>query len=273
MFAAIVRDTRGVVLSDSERFNHFPAGPFCGVTTVVDGTSHVISNSLLVTAPADGPVLPSCAVSGPQRNPTVSWNPGPVFAVTFVFYPDAFAALSGCNVSGLVDDFESGETVLPDQVLALFLDFQRAAQSGPIHRSFRTLEDCLELYWDKARPPGHLVSVWLKDWRRSLGARAAMSGAGRSARQIERRIKAWTGLSGRDLDVFGRNEQLYSRLGQALEAKDFSWARLATDAGYSDQSHMVRRVRRDTGLPPEQLLRAVATQEAYWCYRLLGERF
>jgi AraC-like DNA-binding protein len=50
-------------------------------------------------------------------------------------------------------------------------------------------------------------------------------------------------------------------------------AEIATEAGYSDQSHMGRTVRRATGFLPAYLNRAIETQEAFWCYRLLGERF
>jgi AraC-like DNA-binding protein len=52
-----------------------------------------------------------------------------------------------------------------------------------------------------------------------------------------------------------------------------SAAGLTTEAAFSDQSHMGRAVRRATGFSPAHLNRVIATEEAFWCYRLLGERF
>ncbi len=48
---------------------------------------------------------------------------------------------------------------------------------------------------------------------------------------------------------------------------------IAIDAGYADQSHMGRAVRRATGFSPARLNRAIENEEAFWCYRLFGERF
>ena len=59
----------------------------------------------------------------------------------------------------------------------------------------------------------------------------------------------------------------------AVHNADTDLASLATDAGYSDQSHMGRAVRGATGFSPAQLNRHIETEEAFWCYRLIGERF
>jgi len=44
-----------------------------------------------------------------------------------------------------------------------------------------------------------------------------------------------------------------------------------TDAGFADQSHMGREVRRVTGLAPGRLDDLIASDEAFWFYRLIGE--
>ncbi|UTD29494.1 hypothetical protein [Bradyrhizobium sp. WD16] len=38
IFCMIVRDTRGVALDQAQRFNFFPASPFCSMASVVDLT-------------------------------------------------------------------------------------------------------------------------------------------------------------------------------------------------------------------------------------------
>ena len=67
VFAAIVRDTREVVLTHEQRFNHFPAGPFCGVTRILEGDCHTLDDSDQVARPWSAPLVPRIAFSGPQR--------------------------------------------------------------------------------------------------------------------------------------------------------------------------------------------------------------
>jgi len=50
-------------------------------------------------------------------------------------------------------------------------------------------------------------------------------------------------------------------------------AELAAEAGFADQSHLGRALKRATGFSPVSLNRKIATEEPFWCYRLLGERF
>ena len=59
----------------------------------------------------------------------------------------------------------------------------------------------------------------------------------------------------------------------SVERPDEPLAMLAGDAGYSDQSHMGRAVRRATGFSPARLNRMIESEESFWCYRLLGQRF
>lgn len=129
--------------------------------------------------------------------------------------------------------------------------------------------------WDAARPDYSRRSSWpgthrLADWSRHIVTAATFSGAGRSLRSIERRLRHWTGQSRQSLDFFARVEDLYER---SLVRSDASLAQLAAEANFSDQSHMGRAVKRATGFTPAQINRYIATEEAFWCYRLLGERF
>lgn len=50
-------------------------------------------------------------------------------------------------------------------------------------------------------------------------------------------------------------------------------AGLATEAGFADQSHLGREVRRVTGLSPRQLDALMRTDEAFWFYRLMKGHF
>jgi AraC-like DNA-binding protein len=127
--------------------------------------------------------------------------------------------------------------------------------------------------WAGARPAGTRPIRWITDWSRSLAVRAALTGLGRSARQIARRVKSWTGVSQRDLQGLGHTEQLYARLHEAIQKGDVDWAGLAAASGFADQAHMIRQMRRHTGFTPEQLRQSAGNHEAFWGYRLLEQYF
>ena len=45
------------------------------------------------------------------------------------------------------------------------------------------------------------------------------------------------------------------------------WSRVAGDAGYADQPHLCREVRRLAGVAPGELLRRSSEDDDYWLYR------
>lgn len=97
-----------------------------------------------------------------------------------------------------------------------------------------------------------------------------MSGPGKTARAMQRRLKRWSGQSRRSLEFFAQIEEMHKL---AIYQDTPKPAELALDAGYSDQSHMGRMLRKATGFSPVRLNERVQSEEAFWCYRLLGERF
>ena len=53
------------------------------------------------------------------------------------------------------------------------------------------------------------------------------------------------------------------------EQASVALADLAAEAGFSDQSHMGREIRRVSGWPPGRLDALMRTEEAFWFYRLV----
>ena len=273
VFCMIVRDTRGVALAQAQRFNFFPASPLCSVMWGLAGDWHLIDQPDQMERPWTGTRLPGLAVFGPQLGPLVSWNPGETYAVTIAFYPDAFAALTGIDLSPFRERMVSAEEVLPPPILELCRDFFDVVGREGAERALSVLEDRIESLWADTRPAGIRPMTWVKEWSRSLALRAARTGLGRSTRQVARRIKSWTGVSQRDLLGLGRTERLYAKLHEAIENGDVDWAALAAASGFADQAHMIRQMRRHTGFTPEQLRQSARNDEAFWGYRLLGQYF
>jgi AraC-like DNA-binding protein len=268
IFAAIVRDTRGVALGEAERLNHFPASPLVAASYFVDGESRLVPEGGGFKRARTAHAIPRVSVAGPQSKPLTSWNPGPVFAVSIGFYPDAWSLLTGVPASSIADQTSPDVPAPVDRALLAF------GKRAGVPDRWEAFQDHLEPFWSSAGRE-RTGSGWsggrlLSDWSAALVTRAVISGPGRSLRAAQRRLKGWTGHSRQMLALYASIENLHHLTKQWETA---SLAGLATEAGFSDQSHMGRAVRRTTGFSPARLNRSIATEEAFWCYRLLGERF
>lgn len=257
LMAGIYRDTRGANLSDADRMNHFPASPLVAITLVQQGALHMLPSGAHWEDAGKTPPLPRLSMLSPQDVPVSSWAQGDVVALTVGIFPDAWRALGG-------DDACS---TLPPALDAAFENFDAASDAALGWRAFC---ESLETAWRSARPDSWHPAARISDWSTALVTRAALSGAGRSLRSIERKIKRMSGQTQRSLAFFSSFEQLHEH---SRRAAGQNLADIAIEAGYSDQSHMGRAVRRATGFSPARLNKAIETEEPFWCYRLLGERF
>lgn len=260
-----MRDTRGLKLSDDERINYFPASPLVTVTWVIEGDTQIDQHGNSVERAKKAAPLPSVSIAGSRSGPFVSWNPGPVFAISIGFYPDAWMDLTGIDAESL-----AGKMLLeiPPQVFDL-LDPMPTKTAAEMWNEF---QGALSDRWISVRPNQNSGSLRsrLSDWSRSLIVRSAMSGPGKTVRAMQRRLKRWSGQSRRSLEFFAQIEEMHKL---AIDQDKRNAAELALDAGYSDQSHMGRMLRKATGFSPVRLNERVQSEEAFWCYRLLGERF
>lgn len=257
VMAGIYRDTRGVDLNDADRVNHFPATPLGSVSLVLHGQLHLIPPGADWTVAASQPALPRLFASGPQQNPVSSWSPGPITALTIGIYPDAWNAMGG----------NPNWQTMPlgiEQALRQFAETPDPtdAWSAFCHGMSRT--------WSGVRPSKWHRATEISDWVSALAIKAALSGAGQSVRSYERRLKRQSGHTRRTLEFFGLVERLYAT---SRQSNSSPLAEIALEAGFADQSHMGRAVRRATGFSPARLNKAIETEEPFWCYRLLGERF
>jgi AraC-like DNA-binding protein len=273
VFCTIIRDTRGVALDQTQRFNFFPASPFCSVTRVFAGEWHWINQPDQIERPWTGAKLPSFAFSGAQLGPAISWNPSETYAITLAFYPDAISAMTELDLSPFTGRVVPAEEVLPPPILELCCDFFDAVRREGADKSYSALEDKIEVMWSSMDAAKTKSKKWVTDWSASLALKATLTGSGRSARQIARRVKSWTGVNERDLQGLGHAEQLYAKMYGAIQRGDLDWAELAAASGFADQAHMIRRMRRYTGFTPEQLRQSARNNEAFWGYRLLGQYF
>lgn len=263
----MVRRTDAARLGPGQRFNHFPATPLCSLTWWITGESRMLPAGAAARLDAPQEPLPSRWVfAGPFTRPLVSWNPGPVHAVMALLPADAMHRLTGLDMADWVNRWDDARAALPPDWQALG---EAVADAPGDDARIARLEDFLAPRWQALRPAQPVAMQRYQDWAQSLAVHAAMSGPGRSLRQIERRIRRWSGLPMRELRGIGRGEQAFLGARAAadrLAAPD--WAGLAHATGYADQSHLCRETRRLTGFSPDELNRRIHGDEGFWSYRI-----
>ncbi len=272
--AYVERDTRNTVLSEAQRFNHFPATPYCSMLWVLHGCGEIVDTE---RPDADDlalhPRMPLTAewlISGPRTRPMVSWNPGPALGFWVLLQPDALHALTGLDSIAWCNQTLAAAPLLAEaRDGAAWQALDRAVRAAPDSAGrVAAVEAFLHPRWRAARPMQPLGLHHTRDWAVAVVQRAASSGPGRSLRQLERRIKRHTGLPMRELRVLSRAEQAFFQARAAQDSARLNWTDVASDVGYADQSHLCRETRRVTGFSPEDLRQRIAGDEAFWAYRL-----
>lgn len=259
--AYVTRNTMDAALGEADRRNFFPAAPTCAITWFLQGDyAHVDQQGNLVNRDLPRPVM----FTGPHTQPTVSINPGEVDVFILLMLPDALQALTGLDIAAQVDRYCVPEDVLDADWLSMVHAVLHAKDN--VDR-MRTIEAFLLPRWRALDPASSAAANAFQHWARAVESRAAVHAQGRSERQVDRRIKDWTGLPLRQLRGMGRAESTLLQARDALLADQLKWADLAASVGFADQAHLSREFRRITGLSPRDLS-ALLTQESYWMYQI-----
>ncbi len=262
-----VRDTRDAALSHDARFNHFAASPLCGLSFSLTGVGHIISNPEDFAKPHLCPTAPKTCFVGPHPKPIASWNPGDVQFLMIGMFPDAFKILTGIDPFMHKQAYIDVQDILDGELLTAVLKVQ---EPGSIEERLERFQDMIAPIWTDRRPRGASVSNRVSDWVKLAIMRAALSEKGKSIRAFERRMRNLFGVSKRELNAHAKAEDAFALAYAAQRDGRLDLATIANDAGFADQSHMGRLTKRVTGHSPEQLMRLIETDEAYWSYRLVG---
>lgn len=266
----IMRNTLGLQgpRAEQARYSYYPASPSCAITWIFEGGVEELEPGPrgIGTGPCR-PVQGRILLSGPYNRPIAVRYPEPIHAMMLLFMPDAFTAMTGVDPSAFLNQTVEAHTVLDGDWMALC----EAVMAASDHEQrVALIEQQMAVWWQATRPSPPLRSHLLDDWYPGLIMRAANSGLGRSARQIERRVKQWTGQPLRELRGITRSERAFFQTIMAQEQGQLNWAELASNTGFTDQSHLCRQTRRLTGFAPEELRRRIAEDESFWPYRLWG---
>lgn len=261
------RDTRGFALTDAQRFTHFPASPLVCLSWFqgVDAGRVECGPRGAHWHRFDAALM----LSGSHSQPSVCWERNEGRSGMICFEAGAARALFGIDLAAIQDTIVPAEPLLGPAwrpLLAALLVARSDVQSLAV------LEQHLSGPWRAIRGGGTKLSplreagrYWVErlawqahEWRRTY-----------SPRQVERRIKAYSGRSLREWQSLVRTEGLFFTARERYEAgQPLDWAEIAHDEGFADQAHLSRAVKRATGFSPSEFTQRFIEDESFWAYRL-----
>jgi len=266
LHASLWRDTSAAAaLSETQRDSYFPLTPFCGLSWTLAGEGWQLHEDGRTERLAS-----RCLLGGPRSRPVQFRSEAGLRCFMVAVQPEALRALTGLEPAALMDRYQPIEALLPGADWQALNTQMLAAQDE--QQCQQLLEAFLLPRWRALRAaeaaPAGAGRGSYRDWMQNLALRAVAGGHGASLRQIERRIKQWSGQSLRALRGISRAEATFFQVRAGMAAGDVVWSALAQDAGYTDQAHLCRETRRVTGFSPEELRRRIEAEEAFWAYRI-----
>lgn len=265
--ALICRDTTGAALTDAQRLSHFPASPMVTLSWF-----HGPDAGLVDTGAARGGWRPFGApilFSGSHTHPMVTWAPAGGRGYIACFLPDVARALFGFDPALIQDRFAPVHEVVGREWAPLW-DSLLGADSDAA--ALQALERGLAPRWRALQGPGsalHSLRRLGRHWVERLAWQAHDWGRTRSPRQVERRVKAFSGRSLREWQSLTGTEGLFFAARERYEnGEELDWATLALDQGFADQAHMSRATRQIGGFAPTEFARRFIEDEPFWVYRL-----
>jgi AraC-like DNA-binding protein len=192
------------------------------------------------------------AIAGPATSAVQAMLPAWSTIVGVRFRPGAAPSVLGLPSSELLDD----EVPLRDVWGRAMPDLaSRIAEMPGASAKLAAAEQTVAGRVADAGPPDRLIgaaTAWLA--RHPAGQVGALGRAlGLSDRQFRRRCEATIGYGPKTLHRVLRFQH-WLRLAQSVQGSAASLATLALEAGYADQAHLTREVRRLAGVPPTSLL-------------------
>lgn len=282
LVAVLTRDTRGAAPEDAQRLSHFPASPLLCLAWYQDLEIGLYGGAGEACFPPTGGWRPAgtrVTLSGSQSRPVVSWAPTPGRGGMVCFTAEVARSLLGVDPGALHDRFVDAYACQGEGWTAAawraFLD--ALAESWDDRESLAVLCQHLGPRWRGGGSPlGSLVSHPLESLRRQgrhwverLAWQAQVWRRDYSPRQVERRIKAFSGRSLREWQSLVRTEGVFFAARARHEAGEpLDWADLAVAEGFADQAHMSRACKRITGFSPTEFTQRYLEDESFWVYRL-----
>jgi AraC-like DNA-binding protein len=193
-------------------------------------------------------------VSGPHGQSFVMECPGDRASLGIGFRPGAAAAILGVPLHELTDRHLELEDLWGSAAL-VFRD--RLAAAPSVASVFDVVERELRGRLAARRPAHALVAYALRrfeETRSNLRIDEVVRSTGYSSRRFITVFEAAVGLTPKR---YGRVRRLQHAIGTLRPAANVHWARFALEAGFCDQSHLIREFQAIAGVSPGAYIAAV----------------
>ncbi len=263
LVALIKRDTRALALNWAQRLTHFPASPLVTISWV-SGTDVGLVDADRRWRPFSAQMV----VAGTQSHPLVSWAAHTGHGHIACFTADAAQALFGLDLARIQDRF----VPVAQAIDPCWSPLWDSLLASPDHAIAAVLERHLAPRWQALQgraSAGPSLRQLGNHWVERLAWQAQQWRQGHSARQVERRVKAFSGRSLREWQSLVRTEDLFFAARDRYDSgQPLAWADLAHEQGFADQAHMNRVAKRITGFAPGEFASRFMHDESFWMYRL-----
>ncbi len=263
MVALIRRDTRSLALNCAQRLTHFPASPLVTISWA-SGTDVGLIDADRLWRPFDARVV----VSGTQSHPLVSWASHTGRGHIACFTADAAQALFELDLVKIQDRF----VPVAQAIDARWSPLWDNLLASPDQEVLSVFERHLAPRWQALQgraTAGPSLRQLGNHWVERLAWQAQQWRQGHSARQVERRVKSFSGRSLREWQSLVRTEDLFFAARDRYDSgQPLAWADLAHEQGFADQAHMNRVAKRITGFAPGEFASRFMQDESFWLYRL-----
>jgi AraC-like DNA-binding protein len=249
-------------LESAQRLTHFPASPLVTISWFPDMGAGLVTSRGWQSFGA--PVV----ISGTQSAPMVSWTPTPGRGYMACFTADAAQALFDADLAAIQNRFVPVAQALGAQWAPLWHELLASRDQDVMAVLERHLAPRWQAVQGRASATPSLRQVG-RHWVQRLAWQAFTWRNQHSPRHVERRIKSFSGRSLREWQALTRTEGLFfAARDRHAAGQPLDWATLALDAGFADQAHMSRMVKRITGFAPGEFAQRFIEDESFWMYRL-----